>query len=88
MQAIFFAVKAADIDMVQLLLQKGASVNSCLSDKQGGLSILHIAVALPCEESLELSRILLAQGANVNAEAFEVLSHKEVIKSSLKFFLQ
>lgn len=71
MPVLFFAIKAADVDMVKLLLAKNASTITKLPKQKGGLSPLHIAAAIPGEEGVLLTELLLKAGADPNVRAKE-----------------
>ncbi|XP_070538152.1 ankyrin repeat and MYND domain-containing protein 1-like isoform X2 [Ptychodera flava] len=71
MAVIFFAIKAADVDAVRILLEKGAATSARLSDDKGGLAPLHIASAIPGEEGVEITGLLLRAGADPNVRAHE-----------------
>ncbi|XP_074657682.1 ankyrin repeat and MYND domain-containing protein 1-like isoform X2 [Tubulanus polymorphus] len=71
MPALFFAVKAADVEMVRLLLLKGASTESTLAKEKGGLAALHISCALPGEEGVQITRLLLDALANPDVRSAE-----------------
>ncbi|XP_077987266.1 ankyrin repeat and MYND domain-containing protein 1-like [Glandiceps talaboti] len=71
MPVVFFAIKAADVDAVRVLLEKGAATSSCLSDDKDGLAPTHIAAAIPGEEGVEIMRLLLQAGADPNVRAHE-----------------
>lgn len=64
MPVLFFAVKAADTAAVEILLQKGADTSAKLSEEQSGIAPLHIAVALPDETGVEITKLLLKSGAD------------------------
>ncbi|XP_071950807.1 ankyrin repeat and MYND domain-containing protein 1-like [Antedon mediterranea] len=67
MPVLFFAVKAADVTAVQLLLQKGASTETCLSVMKESLTPLHIACAISGNAGVEITKYLLEAGADSNA---------------------
>ncbi|KAI8772528.1 ankyrin repeat and MYND domain-containing protein 1 isoform X1 [Biomphalaria glabrata] len=71
MPALFFAIKSADVDMVRQLLMKGANPNTRLSKEQGGLCPLHIACAIPGDEGVEITELLLNALADPDARAAE-----------------
>ncbi|ESO88630.1 hypothetical protein LOTGIDRAFT_125797, partial [Lottia gigantea] len=69
MPVIFFAIKAADTSMVKTLLSKGASTDSRLPTDKGGLAPLHIACAIPGEEGVEITEMLLEALADPDVRA-------------------
>ncbi|XP_038049851.1 ankyrin repeat and MYND domain-containing protein 1-like isoform X2 [Patiria miniata] len=69
MPVIFFAIKAADVDAVQALLEKGAFTDIRLSNKKEGLAPLHIASAIRGEEGVQITRLLLAADAHPNVRS-------------------
>ncbi|KAK7484268.1 hypothetical protein BaRGS_00024517, partial [Batillaria attramentaria] len=71
MPVLFFAIKAADINMVRKLLLKGASTTTVLGKDKGGLAPLHIAAALPVEEGVEITELLLNALANPDVRALK-----------------
>ncbi|KAK6167259.1 hypothetical protein SNE40_021334 [Patella caerulea] len=71
MPVLFFAIKAADTNMVKILLQKGAATNSRLPQQKGGLAPLHIAVAIPGDEGVEITELLLEAMADPDVRAEE-----------------
>uniref|UniRef100_H2ZD11 MYND-type domain-containing protein n=1 Tax=Ciona savignyi TaxID=51511 RepID=H2ZD11_CIOSA len=69
---LFFAVKAADISAVCLLLNKGASTAFRLSDKGlGGFNVLHVASGIMCSEGVKLVELLLHANADPNTCAHD-----------------
>jgi len=64
MSALFFAVKSAEPAAVSALLKQSADTSSRL--KPLNLCPLHIAVALPCVEGVEITKLLLQYGADPN----------------------
>ncbi|XP_076453911.1 ankyrin repeat and MYND domain-containing protein 1-like isoform X2 [Babylonia areolata] len=69
MPVLFFAIKSADVDMVRTLLMKGASTSARLSPDKGGLAPLHIAVAIPGEEGVSITDLLLDALADPDVRA-------------------
>ncbi|EDV21310.1 uncharacterized protein TRIADDRAFT_60207 [Trichoplax adhaerens] len=66
---IFFSVKAADVNSVKMLLQCSANTSVKMATELGGLTPLHIAVALPGEDGINISEMLLQAGAPTNTRA-------------------
>ncbi|CAL1536373.1 unnamed protein product [Lymnaea stagnalis] len=71
MPVLFFAIKSADVEMVKQFLIKGAQPNTRLSRARGGLCPLHIACAIPGEEGVEMTELLLDALADPDARAYE-----------------
>ncbi|XP_052215690.1 ankyrin repeat and MYND domain-containing protein 1-like isoform X2 [Dreissena polymorpha] len=69
MPVLFFAIKAADVEMVQALLAKNAATGIRLPREKGGLAPLHIAAAIPGEEGVLITELLLGAGADPNVRA-------------------
>ncbi|XP_062566386.1 ankyrin repeat and MYND domain-containing protein 1-like, partial [Saccostrea cucullata] len=71
MPVLFFAIKSADVEVVKTLLEKGASTAITLPKEKGGLAPLHIAAAIPGEEGVQITELLLGAGANPDVRATE-----------------
>ncbi|KAL3848172.1 hypothetical protein ACJMK2_019046 [Sinanodonta woodiana] len=69
MPILFFAIKAADVEMVKTLLIKGASTAITLQKEKGSLAPLHIACAIPGEEGVQITELLLNALANPDVRA-------------------
>jgi ankyrin repeat protein len=64
------AVRAGDKQMVELLLNKKAEVNCQLNSiRHASLTPLHIACGCLSPHTIDITRLLLEHGANVNAES-------------------
>lgn len=71
MPVLFFAIKAADVEMVKSLLSRQASTSIKLPKEKGGLAPLHIASAIPGEEGVLITELLLNAGADPDVRAAE-----------------
>ncbi|XP_060565293.1 ankyrin repeat and MYND domain-containing protein 1-like isoform X3 [Ruditapes philippinarum] len=82
MPVLFFAIKAADVEMVKSLLSKDASTSIRLPKEKGGLSPLHIASAIPGEEGVLITELLLKAGADpdVRAEVDDSFLNKSLME--------
>ncbi|XP_071999415.1 ankyrin repeat and MYND domain-containing protein 1 isoform X2 [Engystomops pustulosus] len=69
MNAIFYAIKSADVSTVQLLLECGARTDVRMRTQHGSLTPLHIAAALPVAEGIRITEILLHVASDPNAGA-------------------
>uniref|UniRef100_A0A8C5XZU6 Ankyrin repeat and MYND domain containing 1 n=1 Tax=Microcebus murinus TaxID=30608 RepID=A0A8C5XZU6_MICMU len=85
MQALFLAVRAADVDGVKLLLQHGARTDIRLPPKLGALTPLHIAAALPGDEGVKITELLLHAITDVDAQAADQDQTYEPDKLDLPF---
>ncbi|XP_078613135.1 ankyrin repeat and MYND domain-containing protein 1-like [Branchiostoma floridae x Branchiostoma japonicum] len=71
MPAMFFAIKAADVGAVKRLLETHASTTAQLGPEKGGLAPLHIAAAIPGEEGVDITQLILKAGADPDMRAHE-----------------
>ncbi|PVD19092.1 hypothetical protein C0Q70_21651 [Pomacea canaliculata] len=71
MPVLFLAIKAADVDMVRTLLLHGASTQISLPEDKGCLAPLHIACAIPGEEGVAITELLLNALADPDVRALE-----------------
>ena len=78
---LFFALKTADPAGVENLLSKGASTETRLPKEKGGLAPLHIAVTLPGDAGVQITKLLLEAGANPNIQAYPYDSEPDTIVS-------
>lgn len=87
------AVRAGDLKMVQLLLKKRAQVNCQLDAKRHAkLTPLHIACGCLEPTAVDIARVLLEYGAEVNAQSLtgnkEYFTYIDPVVKAVKFFFQ
>ncbi len=64
------AVRAGDKPMVELLLKKKVKINCQLNPtRHASLTPLHIACGCSLPSAIDIARLLLENGANVNAQS-------------------
>ncbi|XP_037089759.1 uncharacterized protein LOC119110125 [Pollicipes pollicipes] len=80
--AVHHALLADDKPLLVTLLAAGGDPNSRLSRQLGGLAPLHVSCALPGEDCLKMTSLLLARGAdpNVTADPTEALLDVDVLQ--------
>lgn len=67
------AVRAGDLEMVELLIKKKVQVNCRLNERRLlNLTPLHIACGCITSSATDIARILLEHGADVNAETLPI----------------
>ncbi|XP_071484320.1 ankyrin repeat and MYND domain-containing protein 1-like [Diadema antillarum] len=78
MPVLFFAIKAADVEAVSILLEKGAATEARLSPDKEGLNPLHISCAIRGPEGVEITKLLLNAGAHPNSRALDKDLHEHL----------